>query len=307
MQHSKKSTYRLLSLGVALAVFLLTSAFRMPQKPGKEGRKEARTYLKENVLPVVAQQRQKLDTYLSVDEKRQVNEIREQLRSLRQQGRDMRQEHRKGEKPTEAQKEQHREMRKSHRRLMTKAWKIVDNNEEPLESLLGEMKDDAQQWKADLKAIHEKYRAQHQGNNTERTDKRHRRGRKHGQRRARAGMAGRQHRSMKHFQMLRPVHFLLFNTERWEEMLPGEESGRVIVFPNPTEKSMNMEFELEQAGNIKIVLFDQNGKTVRNLYEGQQSAGMQQFSFDVSALKTGVYYFELTTPEDTKKGRFFKK
>ncbi|UOQ74631.1 hypothetical protein [Hymenobacter cellulosilyticus] len=69
-----------------LLLVLLTGATAQAQgsRPDKPGRQEIQAYYQANVLPVVRQQRQKLETQLAADDKAQLATYRKELHDLRQ-------------------------------------------------------------------------------------------------------------------------------------------------------------------------------------------------------------------------------
>jgi hypothetical protein len=302
MRNHKTQNFNLLTIGVLLAFWLLASAFQMQSKPGT--RKEVKAYLKENVFPVVAEQRKKLDRELSAEEKTQIEQIRTQLKEMRQEMRANRKRFKHQEELSQEQKEQFREQRKAHRQLMNQAWEIADRHDDRIAALLEEMQEDAHKWKEDIHNMVKQERTQsyEQGENRER---------KGGRR------AERMHRQRGHFRkngprhlmkVFRPVQFLLFDAQDWETSF-NEPQGidEVTAFPNPSSDQLNVEFELEKAGEIRFLLYDNNGNLIKTLYQGQQSSGTQQFSFDISQLQPGMYFYELSTPEGSKKHRFVKE
>lgn len=62
------------------------------------------------------------------------------------------------------------------------------------------------------------------------------------------------------------------------------------VYPNPFDQTTTIRYSVEQDQNIRIMLYDALGREVRNLYEGQASAGaVQELILDGSSLPNGVY------------------
>jgi thiol-disulfide isomerase/thioredoxin len=65
------------------------------------------------------------------------------------------------------------------------------------------------------------------------------------------------------------------------------------LYPNPTDNSLTVEFYLEESSELQIGLFNALGRQVAMPIAGQYGTGMQRFSFDVSALNSGVYWLRL--------------
>jgi len=63
--------------------------------------------------------------------------------------------------------------------------------------------------------------------------------------------------------------------------------------PNPTRGSTEIAFSLPKAENVRLAVYDAQGRLVRTLVEGNRSAGTHQVS--VSGLESGVYFYRLET------------
>jgi hypothetical protein len=74
-------------------------------------------------------------------------------------------------------------------------------------------------------------------------------------------------------------------------------------YPNPFNPVTNIEFSIQKAGNIKLTVFDIQGKEVAQLFNGNLNAGSYKYDFDAGKLTSGVYFYKLQTEEftDTKK------
>ena len=66
-------------------------------------------------------------------------------------------------------------------------------------------------------------------------------------------------------------------------------------YPNPFNPTTKIEFSLETAQNIKLNIFDLQGRIVRTIFEGYIKAGYNSFSFNAKNLSNGVYYAVLKT------------
>lgn len=62
------------------------------------------------------------------------------------------------------------------------------------------------------------------------------------------------------------------------------------VYPNPTAGSLQMRYELEQGGQVKLLVLDGAARTVKRLFEGTQPAGQQFLQFDIDSLPAGNYF-----------------
>ena len=76
-------------------------------------------------------------------------------------------------------------------------------------------------------------------------------------------------------------------------------------YPNPFNPETKIKFDVPQKGNVpvRIVVFDVNGKQVRELVNRNMNAGSYELSFDASGISSGIYFYKLTAGDfvSTKK------
>ncbi len=65
------------------------------------------------------------------------------------------------------------------------------------------------------------------------------------------------------------------------------------AFPNPAKDEVNINFNLAQAGNVEIALFDVTGKQVENLKLENLQTGSHSAKMDVSSLNAGIYMYSV--------------
>lgn len=66
-------------------------------------------------------------------------------------------------------------------------------------------------------------------------------------------------------------------------------------YPNPFNPSTNINFSLNQDGNVKLVVFNSIGQEVATILNGFLPSGKHNLKFDASNLPTGVYIYRLIT------------
>jgi hypothetical protein len=66
-------------------------------------------------------------------------------------------------------------------------------------------------------------------------------------------------------------------------------------FPNPFNPSTNIKFELARSGNVKVSVYDIQGKIVNVLAEGKFEAGSHIIEFKGENLTSGVYFYKMET------------
>ncbi len=69
-------------------------------------------------------------------------------------------------------------------------------------------------------------------------------------------------------------------------------------YPNPVHSSSVIEYSLPERMHVSLRIFDELGRTVAELFDGNVAAGQHSLSLNNSRLNLyqGVYYYELSTP-----------
>ncbi|MBI4428510.1 MAG: choice-of-anchor B family protein [Ignavibacteriales bacterium] len=93
------------------------------------------------------------------------------------------------------------------------------------------------------------------------------------------------------------VHFAgsaVTNTDSPGGELPHSYSLRQN-YPNPFNPQTTITFELPNAVDVKIVVYNIFGQVIRVLAEGNHAKGIHQVAFEGRELASGVYFYTLTT------------
>jgi uncharacterized protein (DUF1501 family) len=79
--------------------------------------------------------------------------------------------------------------------------------------------------------------------------------------------------------------------------LAGETSPESIIlyqnYPNPFNSSTRIRYEISQAGYVNLEVFNEIGQRVAVLVDEEQSAGIQNVTFDARTLSSGIYFYRL--------------
>lgn len=73
------------------------------------------------------------------------------------------------------------------------------------------------------------------------------------------------------------------------EVIKGLNGLDVKLFPNPNSGSFQLAYKLPKQTNIEVSLYSTDGKLVKTLYKGQQSAGEQRINAALTEIPKGVY------------------
>ncbi len=77
------------------------------------------------------------------------------------------------------------------------------------------------------------------------------------------------------------------------------ETGEILLAqsrPNPTNSIARIDFETIEEGNVKLILTDMSGRTVKELFDEYCKAGAFSVHLDAHSLAPGVYMYVLQTP-----------
>ena len=65
------------------------------------------------------------------------------------------------------------------------------------------------------------------------------------------------------------------------------------VSPNPFNPATQVEYEIDQAGQMILSVYNVTGQKVSELYNGYQSEGTYNVVWDASEMSSGVYYISM--------------
>ncbi|MBS1494579.1 MAG: T9SS type A sorting domain-containing protein [Bacteroidetes bacterium] len=72
-------------------------------------------------------------------------------------------------------------------------------------------------------------------------------------------------------------------------------------YPNPFNPATKIAFEMPFDGNVKIVVFDNLGREVKTLVNGNVNAGYNKVDFNASGLPSGIYFYRINAVSGTEK------
>jgi hypothetical protein len=294
-----KSTLRkFLGLSIVVSGLAFSAVARpgYPHGPGAEFRHQEREYVQAKVLPVLRQQRQKLEQELSTAERTQLATYRTQLNALNQRQQVLHQAARALLRSAAPDSAAHRYGRPApspemlaaqvERREITLAVALLANKYQAnITRLSAEIQPQQTQWATDLKALATKSRPAGQPEQS---------GRFHGP----------------HFghwrHLMRTSSFLLMEPGAAEPTT--DLSLGTSLYPNPVAATTQLQYEVKSAGPVTVALLDKNGNTLRTAVQQQrQEKGTYTQALDLSELASGTYFYKVTTGAGTETKRFVKE
>jgi len=84
------------------------------------------------------------------------------------------------------------------------------------------------------------------------------------------------------------------------------QTGEILLYPNPSNQEIHLEYDLNRAQNVQILIYDIFGKEMIDTGPWFQNAGKQKVTQNVSHLPAGIYLVVLRSRSGIRKVRFLK-
>jgi hypothetical protein len=72
------------------------------------------------------------------------------------------------------------------------------------------------------------------------------------------------------------------------------------VYPNPTSDVLHINYNLNNASNVKIDVVNTHGQIIKSINNSVKSTGIQTEYIDLTGIAKGIYFVQLTTANETK-------
>ena len=82
---------------------------------------------------------------------------------------------------------------------------------------------------------------------------------------------------------------------------------QAINYPNPFTASTAIRYRLDNAAEVHLCVFDQQGKQIATLVQGAQAAGEYEAEFNGAQLPAGIYFARLTTGKNMQVLKMLKR
>lgn len=157
MENRKKIFTLITLLFASTSIWTTTSGFRSLSYVEPPAQGEIAGYFKENILPVIRQQREKLDEMLSSKEKEEIEMLRKRIREQRESRRDGWAQQNRGDQKPPIWDEEMVEARKTrinqHREIMKGLSRITEKHETEIGALLEEIQQNIPAWSEEIHKI----------------------------------------------------------------------------------------------------------------------------------------------------------
>lgn len=267
---------------------------RANSEKGKELRQALKAYHEENVQPVLLTQRAKLEAQLSSEDKATIEALRAKKEGMKAQIKEGKGKGQRPERPSEAQRAEHKADRETIKALLTKY-------ETDIESLLAEIKPQAEEWKEETKAIVDQYRPERTEKADDKAGQSNRKMRaQKGEKRER-GERGERGGKKVGPPSLHKVRFLMLDPNASPDERTLEESPfQLQAYPNPAAGLTTINYTVEKDGQVQITLNNKMGTMNRVLLNAFQKAGTYTLEINTSDLQGGNYYYTINDTGGSK-------
>ena len=286
-------------LGLLLLVMLLAAGVTLARgghhrREGRPAGREVRAYVEANALPVLREQRQKLEPQLAAADRAQLATYRTQLKALKVQGKALRHSvapegaASTGTRSvlTDAQQQQAHQLRSQAKSIMLNVAQMARRYDAPITKLADEVQPQKEKWATDIKAIAAKNATPEQ----------------------QAAVAGhlRERDALRRF--FKPAMFLLMDPNAPAEGPAERGPGTTRSYPNPTTATSHLDYEVKKTGPVTVDLLDANGRQLRTLLpETTQEKGPHTQQLDLHDLPAGTYFYKITTKRGSETKRLVKE
>jgi len=100
-----------------------------------------------------------------------------------------------------------------------------------------------------------------------------------------------------------PMRYYAYPNPLYEDINDIDDNNEILPtafslnqnYPNPFNAQTEISFNLEQAGQVSLDIYDITGAKVTTLVDNNMTAGYHSVVWDASEVASGVYYYRLTT------------
>ena len=262
----------------------------------KAMRKEMKTYRETEILPVLREQRAKLETQLSPEDKATIATLRAKRAAQMQVRQDRPADpEKRGQRPelTDAQKA---EWKADHEKVKA----LLEKYDSQITALMEEINKEREGWQEHNSEIAKKYAPEQWKEGRMHNRPAMKEEKADGEKRAaRPGKEGMGHPPQGSGRGMGKASFLLMDPNAGTSpaaMAPAD-FAELRVFPNPSASRNTVAYELKEAGHYRVELRDKDGLVLQVLSNQYREAGDYREEIDLSAYAAGTYYVSIVGAE----------
>jgi hypothetical protein len=105
----------------------------------------------------------------------------------------------------------------------------------------------------------------------------------------------------------RPINTLSYHADSLtglDDMLARTPPEQLFNYPNPFHGSTMISYSLSNDSHVTLQIYDQSGKLLATLFEGDQKAGTYKLPFTSSRLAAGIYHYRIAAT--SSQGNFIQ-
>jgi hypothetical protein len=91
------------------------------------------------------------------------------------------------------------------------------------------------------------------------------------------------------------------------EISEQSEVAGISIYPNPARNFVNIQYSIFSNSTINLTICDAYGKVVEVLVDRYQQAGAYNIKWNAQELPSGIYFYRLTSGEETVTGKLVKR
>ena len=116
----------------------------------------------------------------------------------------------------------------------------------------------------------------------------------------------------KEFQTLFPINATGLSQSLFHAPLKSVSSANIsastdlMINPNPCRDQAKISFTLAESANVKLTLFETNGKLIGEFFNSRLESGLQKIKVNTQQLSAGSYYLHLQVGSDIRNGKIIK-
>jgi hypothetical protein len=80
-----------------------------------------------------------------------------------------------------------------------------------------------------------------------------------------------------------------------EPILANPDLFEAKAYPNPTQGESTVALDINEAGQFDVMMYDMNGRMIRNIHSGELTEGRKQFNLDLYDLNSGTYLVRIVS------------